>query len=1191
FRALLDCLLLSNLRQGDVDFNSSKDYNNYQNYKYDVFISFRGADTRNNFVDHLYDHLARKGIFTFKDDQRLEKGESLSPQLQQAIQNSRISIVVFSARYAKSTWCLEEMAAIAECREEFKQTVFPVFYDVDPSHVRKQTGVYQNDFVLHKKEFKHDPNKVIRWARAMADLAELVGWDVRNKPEFREIQIIVQEVIKTLGHKFSGFADDLIGINPRVEAVKSLLQLNSEDDEFRVVGILGMAGIGKTTIASVLYDRISSQFDASCFIENVSKIYRDGDAIAVQKQILRQTVDEINLESYSPSEISGIVRKRMCNRKFLVVLDNVDILEQVEELAINPRLLGTGSRMIITTRNAHILRVYEEQLSLSHDRCVSYEVPLLNNNEACKLFYRKASKGKDLTSECVNLTNEVLKYAQGLPLAVRVVGSFLCTRNVNQWGDAMYRLRNNPDNKVMDVLKVSLEGLHSNDKEIFLHIACFFKGEKEDYVKRILDACGLHPHFGIQNLIERSLITIRNQKIHMHEMVQELGKKIVRQQFLDEPGSWSRLWLYDDFYHVMMTETGTNKVKAIILDQKEHISEYPLLRAEGLSIMRGLKILILYNEKFSGSLSFLSNRLQYLMWYGYPFASLPLNFEPFCLVELNMPCSSIQRLWDGQKYLPLLKRVDLSNSKYLVESPNFAGSPRLERLDLTGCINLSYVHPSIGMLVKLSFLSLEGCSSLVRLVHDGDTVFNLLSLKVLHLSGCTKLKTLLDFTGVSNLEYLDIDQCPSLSMIDHSIGHLTQLKFLSLRDCTNLVSIPESINSLTSLVTLDLCGCLKLENLPLLESLPVFEESNDFISVSSVNVDLSNGELVSPYCLDSLIFLDLSFCNLSILPDAIGELRHLERLNLEGNNFVSLPSSMSSLFSLAYLNLAHCSKLQSLPELRFCATSSSGGRYFKMVSGSYNHRSGLYIFNCPLLEIAEGQNMALSWLVKLIKNPCHFRCGLDIVVPGCTVPRWFYHQFTENSRLRITDYMTEFDDWLGFAFCVAFVENYRPTTSGYSLYLSFASEQTEETFDIPIRLDLNDVDGSDEEHLWLIYISRTHCHFVTTGAQITFKAHPGLLIKQWGLRMVMKHDIDDYSPFDSWTNGVHQQDYLGLDHAHESSSCRPEIQLPYNWYEAEEEMKPKVQLRYNWHVSEEEEYENREANVEQSHLSDMGLIT
>jgi Leucine-rich repeat (LRR) protein len=306
--------------------------------------------------------------------------------------------------------------------------------------------------------------------------------------------------------------------------------------------------------------------------------------------------------------------------------------------------------------------------------------------------------------------------------------------------------------------------------------------------------------------------------------------------------------------------------------------------------------------------------------------------------------------------------VDLSNSKYLVETPNFAGSRRLERLDFTGCVNLSYVHPSIGLLEKLAFLSLEGCSSLVRLVLDGDITSNLYSLKVLHLSGCSKLETIPNFTGVSNLEYLDIDQCASLSKIDHSIGDLKQLKFLSLRHCTNLVSIPKILNSMPNLVTIDLCGCLKLENLPLLANTPMSQENIDIITISE-NFDIS----ISSYDMNFLIFLDLSFCNLSTVPDAIRYLWRLERLNLEGNNFVSLPSSMSTLFSLAYLNLAHCSRLQSLPELGFCATSTSGGRYFKMVSGSHDHRSGFYIFNCPLLEIAEGHNLALSWLRKLLK--------------------------------------------------------------------------------------------------------------------------------------------------------------------------------------------------------------------------------
>ena len=146
-----------------------------------MFISFRGSDTRNTFVDHLYAHLIRKGIFVFKDDKQLQKGESISPQLLQAIQHSRLSIIVFSKDYASSTWCLDEMAAIVQCHRELKQTVFPVLYDVDPSDVRKQNGVYENAFVLHTKTFKHDMKKVHGWKRAMICFAGKAGWDVRNK--------------------------------------------------------------------------------------------------------------------------------------------------------------------------------------------------------------------------------------------------------------------------------------------------------------------------------------------------------------------------------------------------------------------------------------------------------------------------------------------------------------------------------------------------------------------------------------------------------------------------------------------------------------------------------------------------------------------------------------------------------------------------------------------------------------------------------------------------------------------------------------------------------------------------------------------------------------------------------------------------------------------------------------------------
>lgn len=174
---------LGPLAQGGSTASSSTTVfsNGARRYKYDVFISFRGSDTRNTFVDHLYAHLVRKGIFVFKDDKKLQKGESISAQLLQAIRNSRVSIVVFSKNYAESRWCLDEMAAIAECCEDFKQTVFPVFYDVDPSPVRNQNGVYENAFVFHMLRFKHDADRVDRWKRAMRSLAGSAGWDVRNK--------------------------------------------------------------------------------------------------------------------------------------------------------------------------------------------------------------------------------------------------------------------------------------------------------------------------------------------------------------------------------------------------------------------------------------------------------------------------------------------------------------------------------------------------------------------------------------------------------------------------------------------------------------------------------------------------------------------------------------------------------------------------------------------------------------------------------------------------------------------------------------------------------------------------------------------------------------------------------------------------------------------------------------------------
>lgn len=254
-----------------------------------------------------------------------------------------------------------------------------------------------------------------------------------------------------MGHKFSGFAHDLIGVQPRVEVLERLLNLK-------------LVAQG-TTLATVLYDRISHhyQFVACCFFENVSKIYRDGGAIAVQRQILHQNLKERNLDSYSPSEISGIIINRLCNMKVLVVLDDVDQFEKLQELHINPKLLAPGSRIIITTRDMHILELY------GADKI--YEAEFMNDNDAHDLFLRNAFKSDYSISNFVEQIPEVLKYTQGLPLAIRIMGSFLCNRNIMQWRATFDGLQSNPDKRIMKVLHMSFEGLQPRERErnIFAH--------------------------------------------------------------------------------------------------------------------------------------------------------------------------------------------------------------------------------------------------------------------------------------------------------------------------------------------------------------------------------------------------------------------------------------------------------------------------------------------------------------------------------------------------------------------------------------------------------------------------------------------------------------------------------------------------------------------------------------------------
>ncbi|XWS13343.1 hypothetical protein CRYUN_Cryun36dG0029600 [Craigia yunnanensis] len=173
-------------------------------WKHDVFLSFRGEDTRRNFTDHLYAALVRCGVVTFRDDNELPRGKDLSSELLKAIEESKISVVVFSKNYASSRWCLDELVKIIECKNTTGQNVIPIFYDVDPSDVRKQIGSFAEAFAKHEERFKGKMEIIKNWRDALTEAGNLSGSvlpNMANGYESRFIQEIVKDVLGKLNRK------------------------------------------------------------------------------------------------------------------------------------------------------------------------------------------------------------------------------------------------------------------------------------------------------------------------------------------------------------------------------------------------------------------------------------------------------------------------------------------------------------------------------------------------------------------------------------------------------------------------------------------------------------------------------------------------------------------------------------------------------------------------------------------------------------------------------------------------------------------------------------------------------------------------------------------------------------------------------------------------------------------------------
>ena len=339
------------------------------------------------------------------------------------------------------------------------------------------------------------------------------------------------------------FSKGLVGIDSRVKEV-----LDSYMDEgsggVRFVGICGMGGLGKTTLAQEIYKRIFVNFEASSFIDNVREETRNQGLVSLQKQLISKILMESEINIWKISEGINVIGNIVRNKKVLIVLDDVDGEEQLEALAGNHDCFGSGSRIIVTSRDSHLLR--------RCDMNFIYTVKQLNNDDALKLFSWRAFKKPDPKENYMDLSQDFVNYANGLPLALKVLGSLLFDKEIDEWNSALDKLKVEPDKKILDILKISYDGLTNTQKELFLDIACFFKGENKNCIRDILKSFGYYPEYNIGVLIDKSLITIEpKETIWMHDLLQEMGQEIVSHESPKELGGRRRLSHYKDILFVL----------------------------------------------------------------------------------------------------------------------------------------------------------------------------------------------------------------------------------------------------------------------------------------------------------------------------------------------------------------------------------------------------------------------------------------------------------------------------------------------------------------------------------------------------------------------------------------------------------------------------------------------------------------
>ncbi|XP_057852039.2 disease resistance protein RPV1 [Cryptomeria japonica] len=871
---------------------------------YDIFINHRGPDVKRPLATDLYDTLNGMGLRVFLDSEELELGDSLPKELEEAMRSASLHLAIFSKNYAQSPWCLAELSFMLKTGTQ----IVPVFYHIKPDDVRYANGVFADAFSLHEKKGRHTPEKLEEWKSALYNIPYEICHIVNTKDDEVELpKKIVNCALKVIKNVPFVVAKRPIGLDEVLNAFEMTIQSAEHCHPVHVVGLWGMGGSGKTTLAKQFYNNKYKSMEKSSFLFDVRDAADRNLLHAKQKELLEALgLKDVQVDSIEAGK--GMIASRLKSVRVLMVVDDVDNVKQLDALLPNKDSFGRGSLIIVTTRELEVLR--------SWGISTVYKMKTLDPRHAEQLFCWHAFLQTSPLRGFEFLVKDFINACGGLPLSLKVVGAQLYgNSSKDYWKQQLIKISRILPKNIKGRLKVSYDALGDEEKEIFLDIACFFNGEEKTLVLTVWDASRGNGLQSWERLLNKCLVELDDdgEHIRMHDHLRDLGREIANQR------SPYRIWFPHQIIKVY-NEAQSIRIRGIAsttAGSRIGSEEFPRCSPGGKVMVNtdggpceltpsslGLKIFQVAGSSYNEIVGDISRELLWLRCFdvGQRNLSSFRSLENLRVLELHEKDDrQLEELWETDSDAPVqLRGLVISYCYKFQRFPNSIGClSHLKKVVLNSASSLRDLPTEFGLLRSLEHLELIWCVELSSLPSSFGDLNNL---RHLSLEGCEKLRSLpASFKKLIFLQHLDLNECERLSLQSDLLEEMTKLEYVNLSECKRVGLLPCDITNQESLRELDLRSCKRLREIPVnighLGKLQIMSIGSELLT----RLPNSLGDL------SSLTELRIETCpELEGLPDSLGCLNKLERLYIIFSGVKCLPKSIRQLHNLQILVIGNC---------------------------------------------------------------------------------------------------------------------------------------------------------------------------------------------------------------------------------------------------------------------------------------------